>query len=81
MWYLELNLERVKVYILESIQQILEDQNLWPSKKLRLEYFKLKYTCYIEKAKCKEYIKAKYCELCSIVILNVYYKGDVMHVL
>ena len=65
MWYSELNSERVEIHIQKSIQYVLEEQNLWISKELKLEYFKPKCTCYVEKIKCKEYVKAKQCKSCK----------------
>ena len=62
MWYFELNLQGVEICIQKSIQQILEEQNLWPSKELQLEYPKPKCNCYIKKTKCKECVKAKQCK-------------------
>lgn len=59
MWYFELNSEGIEICIQKSIQQVLEEQNLWPSKRLRLECLKPKYSGYIKKTKCKECIKAK----------------------
>lgn len=49
MWYFELNLRKVEVYIQKSIQRVLKKQIFWSFKKLKFEYLKQKYTYYIEK--------------------------------
>ena len=62
MWYSELNSEGVEIRIQKSIQRVLEERNLWPSKRLKLECPKPKCNCYVEKTKCKECVKAKQCK-------------------
>lgn len=65
MWYFELNSEGVEIHIQKDIQRVLEKQNLWPFKQLKLEYAKPKYNHCIEKTKYKEYVKPKQCKSCK----------------